>query len=77
MADPARVHRANAGPDRRFRCEAILRLNLVRFLGTPAQQEMVLKVLDTLAADHDPIIAANARWSRDTKPSEESLKQLT
>jgi hypothetical protein len=67
---------ASAGPDRRFRAEAILQLNLVRFLGAAAQQERVVKVLDTLAADPDPIIAANATWSRDTRPSKELVKSL-
>jgi hypothetical protein len=67
---------ATSDPDRRFRCEAIVQLDLVRSFGTAAQQEKVLKALDGLAADTDPIIAADAAWSRDTRPSAEFLKSL-
>jgi hypothetical protein len=65
---------ATSGPDRRFRAEAILELGLVRFLGTPAQQEKALSVLTQLASSDDRIIRDMAVWSRDTKLTKEYLK---
>jgi hypothetical protein len=59
---------ATSGPDRRFRAEAILELNFVRNLGSPAQREKALTVLNQLASASDPIVAEMAVWSRDTKP---------
>jgi hypothetical protein len=71
------VAAAKGSPDRRFRCEAILQLNLVRVLATSAQQDKVVKVLDALAADKDPVVAANAAWARDTRPTPELLESLS
>jgi hypothetical protein len=65
---------ANAGPDRRFRIEAILGLNLVRFLGRQAQQEKAFAALDQLASSNDRIVAEAAVWARDTKPTREYLQ---
>jgi hypothetical protein len=70
------VAAAKGSPDRRFRCEAILQLNAVRFLGAAAQQEKAMQVLTALAEDQDPIIAANAAWSRDTRLTSEFLESL-
>jgi hypothetical protein len=70
------VAAAKGSPDRRFRCEAILQLNAVRFLGVAAQQEKALQVLTALAEDQDPVIAANAAWSRDTRVTREDLREL-
>lgn len=67
------VEAATSGSDRRFRGEAIVTLNIVRFLGTPAQQDKALTVLGGLAAGSDPGLAANAAWSRDTRPGAEYL----
>ncbi len=68
---------ATSAPDRRFRCEAMLQLNVVRFLGSRAQREKVRAALDTLAAGSDPVIAANAAWARDTRPTKRLLEGLT
>ena len=65
---------ATGGPDRRFRLEAILELGLVRALGTPAQQEKALSVLNWLASSDDRILVEMAVWSRDTKLTKEYLK---
>lgn len=66
----------NGGGDRRFRAEATVQLNLVRFLGTKAQQEKALSVLNALATGTDPVLAATAAWGRDTRPTPESLESL-
>ena len=65
---------ATSGPDRRFRAEAILELGLVRSLGTPAQQEKTLSVLNRLASSDDRVVVDMAVWSRDTKLTKEYLK---
>jgi hypothetical protein len=64
---------ATSGPDRRFRGEAILELNFVRSLGSPAQREKALTVLNQLAASSDRTIHDTAVWARDTKASTEVL----
>ncbi len=64
---------AKGDPDRRFRCEAIIELNVVRSLGTKAQQERASGLLAELAVERDPIVAATAVWSRDTQMSAEAL----
>ncbi len=65
---------AQSAPDRRFRAEAILGLHTVRWLGTAEERDRAFEVLDTLAADDDPAIAAGAFWSRDTEMTPEELK---
>ncbi len=65
---------ASSGPDRRFRLEAILELNLVGFLGTKAQQEKAMASVNELTTSSDPIVADNARWARDFKPTREYLQ---
>lgn len=70
------VDRARSAPDRRFRCEAILELNLVRFFATPAQQQRALDVLDELSRSDDTVIAATARYGRDERPGAEFLTSL-
>jgi hypothetical protein len=62
---------ASAGPDRRFRMEAVLGLNLVRFLRKQAQQERAFAALNQLASSSDHILAEAAVWGRDTKPTKE------
>jgi len=64
---------AKVDPDRRFRCEAIIELNVVRSLGTRAQQERASGLLAELAAEGDPIVTATAVWSRDTQVSAADL----
>ncbi len=68
------VEAAVGSPDRRFRAEAILGLNTVRWLGKPDERDRALEVLETFAADADPAIAAGAIWSRDWEMTPEKLK---
>jgi hypothetical protein len=63
-------------PDRRFRIEAILELNIVRFLGTDSQQERVVSFMTELSALEDPILSESARWSLDTEPHPDRLEEL-
>ena len=69
------IEAAETSPDRRFRCEAIVGLNIVRFLGTPEERNRAFEVLDELAGDADPIVAECARWSRDKPTKAEQLKE--
>jgi hypothetical protein len=70
------LERARSAPDRRFRCEAILELNLVRFLAPRAQQERARELLEQLSRGTDPAIASAARFALDTRPSDELLASL-
>lgn len=67
---------ATASPDVRLRGEALLEMNLVRFLGTPGQKEKVLAVLNQVAAGGAGPLARLAVWSRDTVPTEELLRDI-
>lgn len=67
---------AKGDSDRRFRCEAIIMLNIVHTLGLPAQRARALTDLTELAAASDPIVAASATWSRDTRIPPESLAEV-
>jgi hypothetical protein len=67
---------ATASPDLRFRGEAILGLNVVRFLGTPGQKEKALAALERTAAEGRDHLARLAAWSRDRAPTEELLTEL-
>jgi hypothetical protein len=68
---------ATASPDLRFRAEALVALNVVRYLGTPVQRENALSVLNRLAATTDSEnLAALAAWSRDTRRTEQDLRTL-
>lgn len=66
---------ARDDPDRRFRGEAILMLNFVQTMGTEAQRDRATAVLRELAGAGDPIVAATAVWSRDTRMSAEALAE--
>lgn len=68
------IEAAERSPDRRFRCEAIVGLNIARFLGTPEERDHAFEVLDELAGNTDPIIAEGARWSRDKPTDADQLK---
>ena len=57
------IEAAKNAPDRRFRCEAVEGLNIVRSLGTQDQQDRALEVLEELADDADKKVAIAARWS--------------
>ncbi len=63
-------------PERRFRSESIMTLNIVRFLGTVSQQEKAAETLSALAKSKDSYTAAAAQWARDTYPSPDRLSQL-
>lgn len=63
--------------ERRFRGEALLHIGIVRFLGTPAQREKALALLDKLAASGDPMLSKLATWSRDTRPAKELFDGLS
>lgn len=69
------VDAAMSSPDRRFRLEAILGLNIVRSLGTPDERQRASKVLHELAADADAAVAAGAQWGLDNEPDTEELKE--
>ena len=69
------IEAAEGSPDRRFRCEAIVGLNIVRFLGTPEERNRAFEVLNELAGGADPIVAEGARWSRDNPTEAEQLKE--
>lgn len=56
---------ARTDPDRRFRCEAMTGLSVIRFFGLPEQQQRVAALFDELAADPDEMIALRAHWGRD------------
>lgn len=73
----AMIEAAQGAPDRRFRCEAIVGLNTVRWLGTAEERDSAFRVLDGLAGDADPVIAEGAAWSRDTPMTREQLSIWT
>lgn len=70
----ALIETAQNAPDRRFRAEAIVGLQTVRWQGTTDERARAFAVLDALAANPDPDIAAGAVWSRDHEMTEDQLK---
>jgi hypothetical protein len=71
--DPV-IEAAESAPDRRMRTEAVLGLNIIRSLGTPEEKERAFDVLETLAADPDPLVAGGALWSIDNPTDVDVLK---
>ncbi len=69
------IEAAEDSPDRRFRCEAIIGLNVVRIFGTPEEQNRAIGTLEILVADSDPVISENARWSLDTDTTSAQLEE--
>ena len=67
---------ATSSPDRRFRNEAIFSLRFVAALGAGPTRASARELLERLASEKDPIVAANARWSLATPVSEEDVKGL-
>lgn len=67
---------ASSEAEPRFLGEAILSLNLVRFLGAPEQRALASAQLERLAKSADARIATLARWGRDSEPNEEYLESL-
>jgi len=66
---------ARNAPDRRFRCEAVLGLNIIRSLGMPEEQGRALELLEEIAGDADPKVAAGAQWSLEHPTDLEELKK--
>jgi hypothetical protein len=57
-----KLHKTATGsPDRRFRGEAIVQLQVVSWIGTAEQRAAARQALEALTHDGDPIIAATAR----------------
>jgi hypothetical protein len=69
------IEAARNSPDRRFRCEAVLGLNIVRSLGTPEEQHRSQGVLEDLVGDADRKVAIGARWCVDNLTSVNELKK--
>ena len=63
-------------PDRRFRAEAILQFNLVRWMGTESQQQRAIELLTELSDLDDPVLSKTARWALETPPTPEQLEDL-
>jgi len=63
-------------PDRRFRMEAILHLNVVRFMGTESQQERVVSLLNDLSGSDDPVLSEFALYSLENRPTREQMEEL-
>jgi hypothetical protein len=62
--------------DRRFQAEAILALNVVRFMGTESQRQRVVALLTELRQQDDPMLSETARWSLEVEPTKEQLESL-
>jgi len=62
-----------SGPDRRFGGEALIGLNIVRHLGTPAQKNRVEEFLNELTASPDPFLAHGARWALEAPLNDELI----
>ena len=69
------IEAAKNSPDRRFRCEAIVGLNIIRNLGESEESNRAVEMLNELADDANSIVAEGARWSRDTPTDVEQLKK--
>ena len=69
------VAMATGAPERRFRGEPLIGLNIALHLGTPAQQERSRQVLDRLSRDSDPMIAEFAQWALESPPEQEMLEE--
>ncbi|HVN77335.1 MAG TPA: hypothetical protein VMT19_13535, partial [Thermoanaerobaculaceae bacterium] len=68
---------ATSSPDRRFRDEAIYSLRFVAAAAEGPARAAGRELLEKLASDPDPLVAANARWSLATPATQEELKGLT
>ena len=62
--------------DRRFQAEAILGLNVVRFMGTEPHRQRVVELLTELSKLEDPMLSETARWSLEVEPTAEQLESL-
>ena len=64
---------ARGGPDRRFRSEAMLELQIVATFGARNQRRAAAQALEELRRDPDPIVAATARWCLEHPLGEKDL----
>jgi len=62
--------------ERRFRGEALIDLGIVYQLGSGEQRQRAGELLERVAAETDPIVAAHARWALDHPVSEEMLEMM-
>ena len=62
---------ATGSPDRRFRGEAIVQLQLVSWIGTAEQRVAARQALEALSRDEDRIVAATARACLEQPPLED------
>jgi hypothetical protein len=68
------IEASTSAPDRRFRCEAVLGLNIIRSLGTPEEKDRAFEVLEELVDDPDPKVAIGARWCVENPTDVDVLK---
>lgn len=66
---------ARTDPDRRYRCETMVALSVLRFYGREDQRDRAKSVLEELAQDSDERVAECAQWSLDLKPPEENVRE--
>jgi hypothetical protein len=69
------IEAAESAPDRRFRCEAVLGLNIIRSLGAPEEIERANDVLDALVNDADRKVAVGAQWCIENPTSVDVLEE--
>jgi hypothetical protein len=70
------IEMARSQPDRRFRAEAIIHLNLVRVMGSDAQKERVVSLLTELSGLDDPVLSETARYSLENEPQPSLIQEL-
>jgi hypothetical protein len=70
------VEAAQNALDRRFRCEAVEGLNIIRSLGSPEDAGRAVEVIQELASDADEKVAIAARWSLAHPTSVDQLKEF-
>ena len=70
------VEAAQNALDRRFRCEAVEGLNIIRSLGSPEDASRALEVIQELASDADEKVAIAARWSLAHPTGIDQLKEF-
>jgi hypothetical protein len=56
---------ARFDPDRRFRCESMTGLAVIRFFAPPEQSRRATKIFEDLVSDPDDVVALCAQWGLD------------
>jgi hypothetical protein len=72
----ALLEMARGQPDRRFRAEAVMHLNLVRVMGTESQRERVVLLLTELSELDDHVLSETARYALENEPTPQLLEEL-